>query len=363
MTRTVQVELGERSYPIYIGPDLLDSLGARLSDCCPAPTAAVVSDENVATRYAERVMASITRAGYRTCLIVVKPGEHSKSLDTAAKVYGELARGDIGRDSPLVALGGGVVGDLTGFVAATWLRGIPFVQVPTTLEADVDAAVGGKTAVNHPAGKNLIGAFHQPRMVLIDTQTLKSLEMRDLRAGLAESVKHGMIRDAGLFEWHDMHRDGILDRDPLVLAELIERNCRIKAEVVAADERESDLRAILNFGHTIGHAIESDQRYSLRHGECVSVGMVAASEIAVARGMLRRSDAQRLCQLLLDLGLPVRMGQPLDYDAMMAFIKKDKKAVGGRLRFVLPIAVGRVVTVADVTPEQIRTGVEAVQPM
>jgi 3-dehydroquinate synthase len=360
--RTVDVQLGERTYPIYIGAGLLDSVGARLARLCPAPSAAVVSDENVAPLYADRVMVSMNQAGYRTRLLVVRPGEQSKSLETAAVLYGGLAEAGIERTSPVVSLGGGVVGDLTGFVAATWLRGVPFAQVPTTLEADFDAAVGGKTAVNHPAGKNLIGAFHQPRMVLIDTSTLASLDARDLRSGLAESVKHGVIRDAGLFEWQEKQAESILSRDERTLGELIERNCRIKAAVVAADERESGLRAILNFGHTIGHAVESDQRYALRHGECVAIGMVAAAEIAVERGMLSRRDADRVQRLLERFSLPTRLDQPIDMGVLMAFMKKDKKVAAGRIRFVLPTAIGQVVTVSDVTPDQIAAGVRAIQP-
>jgi len=362
MERTVHVQLGDRTYPIHIGPGVLESLGHRLVERCPAPAAAIISDENVAPLYAERATASMDRAGYRTALLVVKPGEQSKSLETAARLYDGLARAGIERNSPVVSLGGGMVGDLTGFVAATWLRGVPFVQVPTTLEADVDAAVGGKTAVNHPSGKNLIGAFHQPRMVLIDTSTLASLDMRDVRAGLAESVKHGVIRDARLFEWHEANVQAILARDESVLGELIEWNCRIKAEVVAADERESGLRAILNFGHTVGHAIESDQRYALRHGECVSIGMVAAARIAVVRGMLEPGLADRLRRLLEVLGLPTRVPHPIDLEVLMAFMQKDKKVVDGRLRFVLPTSIGHVRTVSDVTPEQIAAAVRAIQP-
>jgi len=361
--RTVQVSLGDRGYPIYIGPGLLASLGRRLAERCPAPTAAVVSDQNVAAHYADRATASLTDAGYRTRLAVVEPGEQSKSLATASTLYDELAEAGIERTSPVVSLGGGMVGDLTGFVAGTWLRGVPFIQVPTTLEADVDAAVGGKTAVNHPAGKNLIGTFHQPRMVLIDTDTLKTLDLRDLRAGLAESVKHGVIRDAEFFTWHEQRVQAITDRDQEVLSQLIERNCRIKADVVAADEREGGLRAILNFGHTIGHALESDQRYALRHGECVAIGMVAAARIAVERDMIAREDADRIARLLAALGLATRLDRPVDLDVLTAFMRKDKKVVRGKLRFVLPTAIGQVVTVSDVTPDQIASGVQAILPV
>ncbi|MBN1342474.1 MAG: 3-dehydroquinate synthase [Phycisphaerae bacterium] len=359
--RTVEVPLEARAYPIHIGPGLLPSLGGRLAEACPAPTAAIISDDNVAPLYGKIAVASMKHAGYRTALMVIKAGEQSKSLAMASGLYGDLAKASIERTSPVISLGGGVVGDLTGFIAATWLRGVPFVQVPTTLEADVDAAVGGKTAVNHEAGKNLIGAFHQPRMVLIDTSTLATLGERDVRAGLAESVKHGVIRDAGLFAWHEANVEAILGRDEEVLAELIERNCRIKAEVVATDEREAGLRAILNFGHTIGHAIESDGHYALRHGECVAIGMVAAARIAVVREMIPGSEADRITALLDRLGLPTRAPRPVDVGVLMAYMLQDKKVAGGRIRFVLPTRIGEVVTVSDVSEEEIAAGVEAIQ--
>ncbi len=360
--RTVEVPLGDRTYPIYIGPGVLPSLGRLLAEMCPAPTAAVISDDRVAPHYADVARTSMIEAGFHTEVLVVEAGEQSKSLATAADLYGKLAEAGIERSSPLVSLGGGMVGDLTGFVAATWLRGVPFVQAPTTLVADVDAAVGGKTAVNHPAGKNLIGAFHQPRMVLIDTQTLDTLEARDFRAGLAESVKHGVIRDAEFFAWHEQHAGDLLEREGDLLGALIERNCRIKAEVVSSDEREAGLRAILNFGHTIGHAIESDQQYALRHGECVAIGMVAAAEIAVVRSMISPDQAVRIGRLLEVLGLPTRLPRPVDLDVLTAFMQKDKKVKAGRIRFVLPTAIGQVVTVSDVTSAQIAAGARAIQP-
>jgi len=341
---------------------MLSSLGRLLAELCPTPTAAVISDDRVAPHYADAARASMIEAGFHTEVLVVEAGEQSKSLATAADLYGRLAKAGIERSSPLVSLGGGMVGDLTGFVAATWLRGVPFVQAPTTLVADVDAAVGGKTAVNHPAGKNLIGAFHQPRMVLIDTQTLDTLDARDFRAGLAESVKHGVIRDAEFFAWHEQHAGELLEREGDLLGSLIERNCQVKADVVSADEREAGLRAILNFGHTIGHAIESDQQYALRHGECVAIGMVAAAEIAVVRGMISPDQASRIGRLLEVLGLPTRLPRPVDLDVLAAFMQKDKKVIGGRIRFVLPTAIGQVVTVSDVTREQIAAGARAIRP-
>lgn len=360
--RTMQVRLGDRSYTIHIGSGLLSALGELVAEVCPAPTAAIITDDKVAGHHADAAMTSMTRAGFRASLLVVKAGEESKSLAIASALYGDLANAGIERSSPVVSLGGGMVGDLAGFVAATWLRGVPFIQVPTTLLADFDAAVGGKTAVNHPAGKNLVGAFHQPRLVLIDTNTLATLDGRDFRAGLAESVKHGVIRDAELFAWQEAHVTEILSRDEEIISRLIEWNCRTKADVVASDEREADLRAILNFGHTIGHAIESDQRYALRHGECVAVGMIAATQIAVARGMIDRADADRVAYLLDRIGLPIRLDEPIDLDALLRFMQQDKKVKAGQIRFVLPIAIGDVVIVSDVTAEQIAVGVAAIQP-
>lgn len=360
--RTVEVPLGDRSYSIIIGSGVLDSLGSRLAELCPSPTAAVISDDNVAPHYAERALQSLTAAGYKTSLMVVRAGEQSKSLAMASGLYGDLARAGIERSSPLVSLGGGVVGDLTGFIAATWLRGVPFVQVPTTVEADVDASVGGKTAVNHDAGKNLIGAFHQPRMVLIDTATLATLDVRDHRAGLAESVKHGVIRDADFFTWHEENASDILLRDEAVMAELIERNCRIKADVVRSDEREAGVRAILNFGHTIGHAIEAEQGYALRHGECVALGMIAACAIAVRRGMIDQADADRVTTLLKKLGLSTRLEAMPDMGSQRALMMKDKKVAAGKLRFVLPTSIGEVVITSDVTWEEIEASYEAIAP-
>lgn len=401
--RMVEVPLGDRSYKIHIGPGLLDSLGRLVAQASPSPTAAILTDENVAGLYADRAISAMNGAGFRTSLMVVKAGEQSKSLAMASTLYSDLAKAGIERSSPIVSLGGGMVGDLGGFIAATWLRGVPFVQVPTTLLADFDAAVGGKTAVNHEAGKNLIGAFHQPRLVLIDTETLASLPERDHRAGMAESIKHGVIRDAEFFAWQEEHARAILDRSPDVLGELIERNCRIKADVVAADEREAGLRAILNFGHTIGHAIESDQRYALRHGECVAIGMVAADRIAVERGMFPEDQARRIELLIKKIGLPTRLGQPIDpptrpsepidlptrpgkaidpptrlsesidpttrlsesidLPTLMGYMRQDKKVRSGKIRFVLPTAIGQAITVSHVTEEQIAAGLNAIQPV
>jgi len=361
--RTVPIELGERSYRIHIECGLLDRVGPMLQERCPAPTAAVVSDHTVASLYADRVMNSIRQAGYQAVLLTVAPGEASKSLRTAAELYDGLARAMIERNSPVVALGGGMVGDLAGFVAATWLRGVPFVQVPTTLLADVDASVGGKTAVNHPAGKNLIGAFYQPRLVLIDPTCLATLDDLDRRAGLAESVKHAVIRDPAFFDWHEQHLDGILSGQEDVFAELIEHNCRIKASFVCADEREqSGLRASLNFGHTVGHAIEAELGYELRHGQCVALGMVVAARLAVNRGMFPSEQAERIKDLLGRLGLPTTLPRPLSDERLLELMRHDKKVRHGRVRFVLPTAIGHVELVDDVTTDELLACMAEIRP-
>lgn len=359
--REVRVELGERSYSVRIGPGILDGLGSAVRALCPAPNAAVVTDSNVGPLYAERALASLRQAGYEAHLVTVPAGDGSKSLDQAARLYDAMAAARIERRSPLIALGGGMVGDLTGFVAATWLRGVPFVQCSTTIEADVDAGVGGKTGVNHPAGKNLVGAFYQPRLVLMDTTTLDTLEDRDFRAGLAESVKHGAIRDAAFFAWHESHVEPILAHDAAALADLLERNVRIKAAVVAADEREAGLRAILNFGHTIGHAAESLMHYEWRHGECVAVGMVAVARIAVRRGLMADADAARITKLLQTFGLPTGIPAHLSAEDIVRLTKMDKKVAEGRVRFVLVPRFGETVLRDDITDADIRTAVEEVR--
>jgi 3-dehydroquinate synthase len=357
--REITVELGPRSYAIRIGVGVLDQIGDALRTLCPAPTAAVITDENVGPLYADRVLASLRQAGFKTHGVTVPAGDASKSLHQAAKLYDEMALAKIERKSPIVALGGGMVGDLTGFVAATWLRGVPFVQCPTTIEADVDASVGGKTAVNHPAGKNLIGAFYQPRLVLMDIHTLDTLDDRDFHAGLAESIKHGAIRDAAFLDWHEANADAILAKHPAVLAELLERNVRIKADVVAADEREAGLRAILNFGHTIGHAVEQLMHYEWRHGEAVAVGIAAAAHIAARRNIMSSADAERLIAILRRFGLPTAVPGHLSSDDIVTLTRRDKKVAGGKVRFVLVPRFGETTFRDDITEDDIRAAVEA----
>ena len=360
--RTVHVELGARRYTIHITSGGLAFVGDVMGELGRRGKVALISDATVAELYAQPVEDGLRGAGFDVTRLVVEPGEASKSLAVAARLYDGLADATLDRGATIVALGGGVVGDLSGFVAATWLRGIPFVQVPTTLEADVDASVGGKTAVNHASGKNLIGAFHQPLAVVIDVTCLRSLSARDFSAGLAESIKHGVIRDPAFFEWHEQHAVKILDHDPATLAELIERNCAIKATVVADDEREeSGLRAILNFGHTIGHAIEARLGYRLRHGECVSIGMVGAAEMARQRGTFRDEELACLRRVLEKVGLPIRVPDDADLAPadLLDLIRHDKKTLAGTVRFILPTAIGTVEFV-PVSDEEILTGMAAV---
>ncbi len=359
---SLDVNLGDRGYPVLIGSGLLNRLGELILPRLTPTKTVVISDHTVAGLYAERVVSSLEGAGCKPALLEVAPGESSKSLAVAGQLYDRLSTLGVDRQAAIVALGGGVVGDLSGFVAATWLRGLPFVQVPTTLEADIDASVGGKTAVNHASGKNLIGAFHQPRIVVIDVECLRTLDPRDLRAGLAESIKHAAIRDADFFAWQSDRADLILGGEQDVLAELIQRNCQIKGEVVAEDEREAGLRAILNFGHTIGHAVEAESQFGLRHGESVALGMIAANQIAARRGLLDPNEAGQIRTLIERLHLPAKLPNRLDVDALGRRMRHDKKFVAGRMRFVLVERVGQARIVEDVVDAEVADALLAIQP-
>ncbi len=360
--RIVPVEIKPNPYPVIITEGALATLGARLREQFPSRRVMVVTDENVGPLHAEKAMESLRHAGLKPGLVTIPPGDATKSLDWAGRLYDELADARIDRSSPVVAVGGGVVGDLTGFVAATWMRGVPFVQCPTTLEADVDASVGGKTGVNHPCGKNMVGSFYQPKFVLIDTLTLSTLSKRDFLAGLSESVKHAIIKDADFFDWHEANAETILSLDMETLGELVERNVRIKASVVAEDEREvSGQRALLNFGHTIGHAVEAAmmrQGHPWRHGEAISVGMVAAAEMSVVAGKLERIAAERIVALLEKIGLPTHAPLGKFRDDLLKLMHADKKAHAGRVRFVLADRIGQATLYDDIQPEWIDAGLD-----
>jgi len=342
--RVVKVPLGSRSYSILIGAGQLSRLGVEcrrlnLGQCC-----AVISDRNIAPLYARTVQKGLRDAGFEPSLVVVPAGETAKSLRTVQSCYDQLAAHRLERKSFVVALGGGVVGDVAGFVAATYLRGIAFVQVPTTLLAQVDSSVGGKVGVNLKAGKNLVGAFYQPRLVLCDLATLDTLPVREYRAGLAEVIKYGVIRDAKLFTHLERELPKLLKREPKTLADLVARCCQIKAEVVGQDETESGLRAILNFGHTVGHALEAISSYGkYLHGEAIAIGQVAAARLSAARLGLPARDVERIIRLFERAGLPttVRLGSARAR-RLFAAMRLDKKVRGGEIKFVLVRKIGRV---------------------
>jgi 3-dehydroquinate synthase len=344
--RVVKVPLGNRSYSILIGSNGLIQLGKECRRLELAPQCAVISDENVAPRYGELALRSLQSAGFRPVLITVSSGEKTKSLRTVRFCYEQMAAHRLERKSFVVALGGGVVGDLAGFVAATYLRGIPFVQVPTTLLAQVDSSVGGKVGVNLKVGKNLVGAFHQPRLVICDLQTLRSVPEREYRAGLAEVIKYGIICDPRFFNSLEQKLPKLLGRDSSTLASVIVRCCAIKAEVVGQDETESDRRAILNFGHTIGHALEALSGYGrLLHGEAIAIGQTGAAQISSEMIGLPARDATRITQLLARSGLPTRIRLNVRQKAqLLKAMELDKKVSDGQVKFVLAKRIGEVVT-------------------
>ncbi|WP_147652494.1 3-dehydroquinate synthase [Vulcaniibacterium gelatinicum] len=353
--RTVEVG-GDAPYPIHIGPGLLGD-GALLARPWRGRHALVVSDTHVAPLYAPGVAAALQAQRPQAQVLVscVPAGEAAKTLDHFAELVRELADFGATRDACVYALGGGVVGDLAGFAAACWMRGIDVVQLPTTLLAMVDSSVGGKTAVDLPQGKNLVGAFHPPRAVLADTATLRTLPERELRAGLAEVVKYGAIADAPFLDWLERNAQALLARDDAALAEAIARSCAHKAAIVERDPREHGERALLNFGHTFAHAIEAEQGYGgLNHGEAVAVGMVLAARLSARLGLAAPADAERLAALLARFGLPVALPPALDAEALLARMRLDKKAQAGGLRFVLWDRAGAARVVAGVDEDAVR---------
>jgi 3-dehydroquinate synthase len=355
-SKTVRVALAARSYDIVIGRGMRRELGARCRTLGLGTRCAVITDANVAKRYAKDAVASLQQAGFNPAVITVPAGETAKSLKTVQRCYDQLAAHRLERKSFVVALGGGVVGDLAGFVAATYLRGVPFVQVPTTLLSQVDSSVGGKVGVNLDAGKNLVGAFYQPRVVLCDLDALKTLPARELRAGLAEVIKYGIIYDAGLFTQLERDLPKLLKLEAKTLAEVVARCCEIKAEVVGQDETESGLRAILNFGHTIGHGLEAISRYGkYLHGEAISIGQVAAAEISGVLNGLPQNDVARIADVFRRAGLPVSVElDSRDQAKLFAAIRLDKKVSGGEIKFVLAERIGKVVWGQNVPEDLIR---------
>jgi len=346
---TLQVDLGERSYSIYIGSGLLRE-PARLRPILRGHQALILTNEVVAPLYLDRMRAAL--AGLEVDELVLPDGEGQKCFGTLSRIMDHLLEHGHNRSTTLIALGGGVVGDLCGFAAAIYQRGVDFVQIPTTLLAQVDSSVGGKTAINHALGKNMIGAFHQPRAVLADLETLDTLPAREFAAGLAEVVKYGMIADAAFLHWLEARADALLARDPASLAHAVRRSCEIKAEVVADDERESGRRAVLNFGHTFGHALETLCGYgTLLHGEAVAIGMVMAASLSVRQGLIDAALQKRLEGLLARLGLPTAPPESVDPEAMRAAMARDKKVHNARLRLVLATGPGAV-KVTDAVDEE-----------
>jgi 3-dehydroquinate synthase len=343
--RTVKVSLDSRSYAIHIGPRLLASLGPACARLKLGHRCAIITDAHVGPRFAKSAVRSLAKAGFEAVLIVVPAGETAKSLKTVQHCYDQLAAHQLERKSFIVALGGGVVGDLAGFVAATYLRGMAFVQVPTTLLAQVDSSVGGKVGVNLKVGKNLVGAFYQPRLVLCDLDTLRTLPDREFSAGLAEVIKYGIIYDAPLFARLERNMAKLLRRDPTALAETVARCCQIKADVVGQDETESGVRAILNFGHTVGHGLEAISGYGkYLHGEAISIGQVAAARFSAKLLGLSARDVERITALFRRAGLPTHARlNPARRRRLFATMRLDKKVSGGEVKFVLAQRIGKVV--------------------
>jgi 3-dehydroquinate synthase len=360
MTRSVPVELGERRYEVLIGPGLLETAGERLRPFVRRDRVAVVSDETVWGLHGARLTAALERAGLAVHPIVLPPGEPTKSFAGLETLCDALLALELDRGDLIVAFGGGVIGDLAGFAAAIYKRGADFVQIPTTLLAQVDSSVGGKTAIDTPRGKNLVGAFHQPRLVLADLDVLATLPDREMRAGYAEVLKYGLLGDPGFFAWLEVRAGAVLARDPAALARAVERSVEMKAEIVIADEREAGRRALLNLGHTFAHALEAETGYgeALLHGEAVGLGSAMAFRFSAAQGLCPDGDAGRAVAAVAAAGLPSRLadldGQTFAADDLLRHMAQDKKAEGGRLTFILARRAGEAFVARDVDPARMR---------
>ncbi len=347
--KSLTVNLGDRSYPIQIGRDLLGK-PELLADHITGQQVLIVSNETVAPLYLNKTLSGLKK--YQCESVILPDGEQYKTLDTVNLIYDALLKNRFDRQCTLIALGGGVVGDITGFAAATYQRGVNFIQIPTTLLAQVDSSVGGKTGVNHPLGKNMIGAFHQPQCVLIDTNTLNTLEDKELSAGLAEIIKYGLIRDPEFFGWLEQHIPALLEKDPTDLAFAIERSCQNKADVVAADEKEAGQRALLNFGHTFGHAIEAGMGYgSWLHGEAIATGMLMAADLSLRHGWINQEQMQRIQTILVSAKLPITSPPELDNTRFMDLMAVDKKVQAGKIRLVLLTNIGESHVSDDYKPD------------
>lgn len=364
MPAVLRVDLPEKAYDIAIAPQNLTEIGDRLAKLNLGKKILLVSNPEINGHYGDRVRDSLRAAGFNVATHLIPAGEQHKHLASIEQIYDSALAHRLERSSTMVALGGGVVGDMTGFAAATWLRGINFVQIPTSLLAMVDASVGGKTGVNHPQGKNLIGAFYQPKLVLIDPTVLATLPPREFRAGMAEVIKYGVIWDADLFS--KLEAATGLDSYETIAPELLEtilvRSCQAKADVVSQDEKEAGLRAILNYGHTLGHAVESLTHYRLvNHGEAVAIGMVAAGQLAVKLDLWSESETQRQDQLIAQTGLPTHIPEQLDVAEMVDILQTDKKVKAGKVRFILPTRLGEVKITDQVPADAIAIVVKSCQ--
>jgi len=358
--RRVPVGLGERAYDVVIGPGLLAEAGARIAPLARRKRLAVVSDETVWGLHGQAFTASLEAAGLTAPPILVPPGEQTKSFEGLADVSDRLLALELDRGDLVAAFGGGVVGDLTGFAAAIYKRGIDFVQIPTTLLAQVDSSVGGKTAIDVAAGKNLVGAFHQPRLVLADLDVLSTLPEREMRAGYAEVIKYGLLGDFGFFEWLEANGAAVLSREPQALLHAVARSVEMKAEIVAEDEKEQGRRALLNLGHTFGHALEAETGYgeALLHGEAIAAGQALAFRFSAEQGLCSRQDATRAAAAIARAGLPTRLeeipGHPFDAERLVRHMAQDKKAEGGQLTFILAAALGQAFVAKDVDGDGVR---------
>lgn len=357
----IRVELGERSYTIALGSGILKDIGKSLERFDFSRKAAIVSNPTVYDLYGKTLRASLSDSGFEIVEIILPDGEEYKNLASVEKIYEQLLKMRFDRKSVLIALGGGVVGDITGYAASTYMRGIDFIQVPTTLLAQVDSSVGGKTGVNHALGKNMIGTFWQPRLVWVDISTLHSLSRRNFLAGMAEIIKYGIIWDSVFFDFLEKKRETLLSLNPEDLIHIIRRSCEIKADVVSRDERESGLRTILNFGHTIGHAIETATGYSaFLHGEAVAIGMHGEAILAHETGLIGRDEVTRLQHLLKTFGLPFEIPAGIDLTTLFEAMKRDKKSVSGDLKFVLPERIGRVRVQGNISEKIVRQAIQEI---
>ncbi len=347
--KRVRVRLGGNSYNIHIGPGLLAQTGAKLKEVGFSNKLVIITDPTVKSLYGNNLKQTLTSSGFKVLILEVPEGEEQKSLETAGRLFRELTDFYAERTTPILALGGGVIGDLAGFVAATYLRGIPLIQIPTTLLAQLDSSIGGKVAVNHGLLKNKIGAFYQPRLVISDIATLKSLPPREISDGLAEAIKYSVIRDEELLTFIEKNLDRIKSLDNEALETIVFRSARIKAEVVEKDERDFGLRQILNYGHTVGHAIESVSDFKVQHGEAVAIGMIAAARISNKLGILDTNEVTRLKGVIASTGLPTQLPS-LELEKLIQAMKHDKKVLQGKLRFVLPKSIGRVFITDEVSP-------------